>query len=140
MIAAVCLGACASGGRMARVLPAPNPNGCYAVVFEREAFRGEAEMLNGPGRWPRLDALGREDSSGWSRRIRSLQLGERTSVIASTEPDFRGQIMRLSRTRDYASLEAPFAAKLQSLEVTCNAVSTAVTHPPEAVTILSDRR
>jgi hypothetical protein len=37
-------------------LPAPNPNGCYVMMYERPEFQGVGDVLNGPGRWATLEA------------------------------------------------------------------------------------
>src|SRR5262245_52783738 len=66
----------------------PNPDGCYARVWDQRAFRGASEFINGPRQYSDLrDLPGRHD---WDKRIRSLQLGSRASVVAWSEEQLRG--------------------------------------------------
>jgi hypothetical protein len=45
-------------------LRAPNPNGCYAIVYERPDYKGAGHVLNGPLRLPTLERLSPTNQEG----------------------------------------------------------------------------
>ena len=64
---------CARPAALSVPLPAPNPNGCYVMVFEQPEFSGSGDVLNCPWKWASLDGLRKTNHDGWRNRIRSLR-------------------------------------------------------------------
>jgi hypothetical protein len=100
-------------------LPAPNPNGCYVMVFEQPEFRGIGDVWNGPARWSSLDGLRQTRADGWRNRIRSLRIGSAAAVTVFTDVDFRGLSRRFAADSDHAQLENTFSGRIESLELSC---------------------
>lgn len=101
-------------------LPAPNPNGCYVAVFEEPSFRGIGDVFNGPGRWPRLNAMREVNPNGWSNRIRSLRVGAAARVAVYTENEFKGRSEKYGANIERPRLDSPFSGQIKALEVTCH--------------------
>jgi hypothetical protein len=78
-----------------------------------------ADVLSGPGRWPTLDALRETNHGRWTNRIRSLRTGETATVVAFTEPQFRGRSARYAPGTDHANLTPELSGRIQSLEIVC---------------------
>ena len=102
-----------------RGLPAPNPNGCYVMVFEQPDFRGSGDVLNGPGRWRTLENLRQTNEQGWNERIRSLRLGSTATLVAFTDVDFKGETLRLPAQSERPRLDPAFSGRIESLEIAC---------------------
>jgi hypothetical protein len=98
---------------------APNPNGCYLMIFEQPAFAGSADVLNGPGRWPNLKAVPETNYPDWSHRIRSLKTGSSATVTVFTETRFGGVSERYAAGTDHPSLGPEFSEKLASIDIAC---------------------
>jgi hypothetical protein len=105
----------ASRGR----LPAPNPNGCYVIVYDGAEYRGLGDVFNGPGRWTRLERLMGTNQSHWRNRIRSLHVGKLATLTVFVDPEFGGQSQRFSPSTDRPRLDAPFSGRIESLEISC---------------------
>jgi hypothetical protein len=98
---------------------APNPNGCYVMVFEQPAFVGIRDVWNGPGRWPTLDGLRRTRREGWSDQIRSLRVGPGATITAFTNTDFKGDSRQFAANTDHPQLDSAVSGRIESLQVTC---------------------
>jgi len=98
---------------------APNPNGCYLMIFEQPAFAGSADVLNGPGRWPNLRAVQETNYPDWSNRIRSLKTGSAATVTVFTETRFGGLSERYPAGTDRAALRPDLSEKLASIDIAC---------------------
>ena len=98
---------------------APNPNGCYVVIYDRPEFRGTGDVLNGPGRWPTLDGLRGTNIANWRDMIRSLRVGESATVLAYTEENLAGRSMRFEAGAAQRELETIMAGRVKSLELNC---------------------
>jgi hypothetical protein len=108
------------GGPPARVqLPAPNPGGCYVIVYDRPEFHGMGDVWNGPGRWSSLEVLRHTRPDGWRNRIRSLRVGRAATVTVFTESDFRGESSEFAAQTDHAHLDQRFSGRIQSLQLSC---------------------
>jgi hypothetical protein len=105
----------ASGTR----LRAPNPNGCYAIVYEKPSFEGAGDVLNGPERLPILERLSQTNETNWRERIRSLRVGPAATVTAYVETGFKGYSRQLGPGTEHPQLEQALSARIQSLEVAC---------------------
>ena len=101
-------------------LPAPNPNGCYVTVYDRAEFKGVGDVLNGPGRWPRLERLTQTNEERWRDRIRSLRVGTAATVTAYTGEAFKGESQRFSPATNHPRLEARLSGRIESLEIACS--------------------
>jgi hypothetical protein len=101
-------------------LPAPNPNGCFVMVFDQPGFRGIGDVWNGPGRWSTLEGQRRTNPRGWRNQIRSIRVGTAATVSVFTDPDFGGDSRQLSANTDHAQLDAVFSAQIESLRLECN--------------------
>ena len=91
---------------------APNPNGCYVMFFEQPEFKSVADILNRPGRWPTLDGLHETTHDRWGNRIRSLRAGEIATIIAFTEPQFRGLSARYAPGTNHANLTPDVSGRI----------------------------
>ncbi len=100
-------------------LPAPNPNGCYVMVFEQPEFSGSGDVLNGPGKWASLDGLRQTNHDGWRNRIRSLRTGHIATVTVYTDEGFNGESRRFGPDTSRAQVDASLSARIESLELTC---------------------
>jgi hypothetical protein len=100
-------------------LRAPNPNGCYAIVYEGPSYRGADDVFNGPARLPTLDQITLISGANWHRRIRSLRVGPAATVTAYIETAFMGRSRQFGPATEHARLDDAFSARIQSLEVTC---------------------
>jgi hypothetical protein len=114
----------------------PNPNGCYVMVFEGPAYDLQADVLNGPNRWPRLDGLKETNHQRWANRIRSLRVGATATVTAFTEQDFRGSRAQYSSEAHHPDLSPEISANIESLEIACGR-PTAAASPTTAKDIPS---
>jgi hypothetical protein len=103
------------------VVQAPNPNGCYAYVYENPAFGGARYILNGPARFRTLKRTLSAGELGWDNRIRSVRVGEAAALTVFTESSFGGRSMRLLSGTVHAQLEPAFAGHIQSAMLECNA-------------------
>jgi hypothetical protein len=110
--------ACAHAAPPAR-LRAPNPNGCYAVVYERPMFEGAGDVLNGPERLPTLEQLVQTNQETWRRRIRSLRVGPAAIVTAYTEAAFKGESRQFRAESEHRQLEQALSARIESLDIMC---------------------
>jgi hypothetical protein len=102
-------------------LPAPNPSGCYVIVYDRADFKGVGDVFNGPGRWPRLERLMQTNAESWRNRIRSLDVGSAATVTAYIDEAFKGHSQRFSPSTHQPRLEARLSGRIESLEITCPA-------------------
>jgi peptidase inhibitor family I36 len=100
-------------------LPAPNPNGCYVMVFDRPDFLGTGDVWNGPGRWSSLEGLRHTRRDGWRNQIRSLRVGTAAVVTIFTDADFSGESRQLPPDSDHSQLDAVFSASIESLRLEC---------------------
>jgi hypothetical protein len=100
-------------------LRAPNPNGCYAVVYEKPSFEGAADVLNGPVRLSMLERVPETNVGNWHQRIRSLRLGPTAIVTAHVDTAFKGYGRRFEPATEHPQLERALSARIQSLEVAC---------------------
>ena len=114
----VSVAACgAHAPRMA--MRAPNPNGCYVMLFREPAFGAAGDVLNGPGEWPTLDTLRVTVHSRWGNEIRSLRLGSAARLVAYAEAGFKGPAATFAAGSEHPSLEPPMAANIESIELAC---------------------
>lgn len=102
-----------------RALRAPNPNGCYAIVYEQPSFGGVGDVLNGPAHLPRLEQVPGTNEGNWHRRIRSLRVGSSATVTVYVEPAFNGRSQQFGPETEHPRLDATLAARIQSLDVVC---------------------
>jgi hypothetical protein len=117
MVATVAVG-CARPPRSVS-LPAPNPNGCYVIVYEHADFRGVVDVFNGPARWPTLDDLQGMNLESWRNRIRSLRVGSAATVSAYSDRAFRGQSQRFEPGSEHPRLPAGLSARIEALGLSC---------------------
>jgi hypothetical protein len=100
-------------------LRAPNPNGCYAIVYEQPSFRGTGDLLNGPARLADLERVPGTNQTNWRRRIRSVRVGPAATLTAYVETAFRGQSLQFGAETEHPRLDPQFSARIQSLDVAC---------------------
>jgi hypothetical protein len=98
---------------------APNPNGCYAIVYERPLFEGAADVVNGPALLATLTRLRTTNEATWQRRIRSLRVGAAATVRAYADTGFKGHSERFAPATEHPQLDQALSARIQSLEVAC---------------------
>lgn len=110
--------ACASPPpRMA--MRAPNPNGCYLMLFAAPRFEGASDVINGPARLSALDRLRDTNYSQWANRIRSLRVGAIATVTLFSESRFRGLTNRLQAGSEHPEITASVSQDIESLEIRC---------------------
>jgi hypothetical protein len=100
-------------------LRAPNPNGCYAIVYEQPLFGGAGDVLNGPARLSGLERVPNTNEANWHRRIRSLRVGPGATVRAYAETSFKGPSQLFGAGTLHPQLQQALSARIESLEVTC---------------------
>lgn len=100
-------------------LRAPNPNGCYTVVYEKPSFEGAGDVLNGPARLPMLEQVPQTNEPNWHRRIRSLRVGPTATVTAYVEMSFKGHSQQFGPQTEHPRLDQALSARIQSLDVAC---------------------
>ena len=99
-------------------LPAPNPNGCYAFVYDRPDWQGARAVLNGPDKWSNLERV-HLDNVDWRNRIRSIDVGPAATVTVYTDLRFMGRSRRLAPKSKLARLDGEINAQIESLDLTC---------------------
>jgi hypothetical protein len=100
-------------------LPAPNPSGCYVMVFDQPAFRGIGDVWNGPGRWSTLEGLRQTRPEGWRNQIRSLRVGSAGTITVFTDPVFKGDSRQFGARTDHPQLDRAFSGQIESLQLEC---------------------
>src|SRR5205809_666282 len=79
-------------------LRAPNPNGCYAIVFEEPSFGGAGDVLNGPARLNGVDQVPGNESRELAQSDRQPASGPCRSRDGVRGHGIQGQITTF-RTR-----------------------------------------
>ena len=115
---ALLLTACAHPARQVE-LRASNPNGCYAIVFERPSFSGAGEVLNGPVRLALLNDVLVTNDRDWRKRIRSVRVGSSATLTVYVETAFTGRSQQYGPRTELSQLDPAVAGRIQSLEITC---------------------
>jgi hypothetical protein len=100
-------------------LPAPDPGGCYVIVYEQPEFRGIRDVLNGPGRWPVLEELRQTNERSWQNRIRSLRIGKTATVTVYTDSDYTGDSKQFDPSSEHPRLERTISGQIESLQIRC---------------------
>lgn len=100
-------------------LPAPDPQGCYVMVYDQPQFRGIGDVLNGPGRWPTLEGLRQTNEKSWRNRIRSLQVGRAASVTVYTDAAYAGDSRQFDPKSEHPRLEPTISGQIESLQLRC---------------------
>ena len=101
------------------VVLAPNPNGCYVIVYDQAGFSGARQVVNGPARLSTLKLTSTGVDSDWSNRIRSLRVGEAATLTIYTDPSFAGRSMRLPARTTQDQFESAFSGHVQSAVLEC---------------------
>lgn len=91
------------------------------MVHEQPELRGAADVLNGPGRWTRLDDLRQTSYANWRNRIRSLRVGRIATATVYTDNAFGGQSQRFDPETKHPRLDPTMSGRIESLELTCGA-------------------
>jgi hypothetical protein len=97
---------------------APNPNGCYAFVYDRADWQGERAVLNGPGKWWSVERL-RLDDKDWRNRIRSIQVGPAATVTLYTELNYLGASQEFGPASNPSRFDGKLSAGVESIAMTC---------------------
>ena len=100
--------------------PAPNPNGCYVMVFDQPTFGGRGDVFNRSGRWASLRQIAETRERSWHNRIQSVRTGFAATARFFTGPNFTGESMQLSPGTDRPEFEGRFAKEVASLEIGCD--------------------
>ena len=100
-------------------LRAPNPNGCYVIVYERPDYQGAGEVLDGPVRLRSLERVPLTKDEDWRNRIRSLRVGRAAIVSVYVNVDFTGDSRLLPPGTEQPRIENALAAGIESLQVSC---------------------
>jgi hypothetical protein len=100
---------------------APNPNGCYIKVYDAERFGGISDFINGPMRYPMLDAL--PNGASWRNRIRSVQVGPAATASVWESRNFAGKSMQLRTDLPYPTLPEVFVAQIESMDIRCTSAA-----------------
>ena len=101
-------------------LRAPDPTGCYAIVYEEPNFLGAGDVLNGPGRYPRLTAIAQTNYGNWQNRIRSLRIGSTATVTVYADDAFAGARRRFATGVDVPRIGDDLSGRIQSLDLACS--------------------
>ena len=98
---------------------APNPSGCYVMLFEEPGFRSNNDVLNGPGEWASLDGLTETNHARWANRIRSVRVGGTARVTAFTGARIEGQSETYAPETEVPALDQALSANIESLSIDC---------------------
>ena len=109
---------------------APNPSGCYVMIFEEAGFGEANDVLNGPGRWASLDGLSETNYPKWANRIRSLRVGGAANVTAFTDARFRGRSESYEPESELPALNPALSGNIESLSIQCLSEATTATATP----------
>jgi hypothetical protein len=119
-LAAVVLTGCAKEPALVGLVGMqPNPNGCYVFVYELANWRGERVVLNGPGKWPSLERLRRDDDKSWRKRIRSIEVGSGATATLFTEANYRGVSQLFGPGSDQARFNSSMSVGIESIAISC---------------------
>ena len=110
-----------------QALRAPNPNGCYAIVYEQPSFGGTGDVLNGPAHLTSLAQVPGTNAGNWHKRIRSLRVGASATVTVYVEPAFKGRSQQFGPAKEHPRLDQRLSARIQSLDVAC--IDRPAVHP-----------
>lgn len=106
-------------------LRAPNPNGCYAVVYDQDQFEGAADLFNGPARFASLKSLSQANYANWHNRIHSIRVGPAATVTMYEGPSFTGSSTQFAASTEHAAIAPRLSGRVQSFELAClNSVPT----------------
>ena len=115
-----CLALIACGSPPLRIaMRAPNPSGCYVMLYEGTKFGANSDVLNGPGQWASLDSLTETNHTTWANRIRSVRVGGSARVTAFTGRKFQGQSETYAPESELPALNPALAANIESLSIDC---------------------
>lgn len=98
---------------------APNPNGCYVIVYEQPDFQGAGDVFNGPARWLSLEGLLLTNEQSWQNRIRSVRVGNRATVTMYVNAAFKGESGRFPSNAELPRLDQALSGRIKSLELDC---------------------
>lgn len=115
----IAVAACGHGAAT-RMPRAPNPNGCYVILYAQAQFVGEVDLLDGPVRLGTLDHLSQTTNENWKHRIRSLRVGRAATLRAYTGPEFKGDVQQFATGTQHPSLDQRFSGRIESLDLTCD--------------------
>jgi hypothetical protein len=116
----IAVAACGQGAATRMPRAAPNPNGCYVILYARAQFVGQVDLLDGPVRLGTLDHLSQTTNENWKHRIRSLRVGRAATLKAYTGPEFEGDVQQFAAGTQHPSLDQRFSARIESLDLTCD--------------------
>jgi hypothetical protein len=117
----VVLSLTACGGEPKRIAvgpAAPNPNGCFAFVYDRDDFKGVSAVLNGPGRWQNLERL-QVDDVDWRNRIKSIDVGAAATLTVFIEIGFTGMSRQIPSGSRLSRLDDALTANIESIQMSC---------------------
>ena len=98
--------------------PAPNPTGCYVFVYDRDDWRGERAVLNGPSKWWNVERL-RLDDKDWRNRIRSIEVGPTATVTLYTELNYKGASRQFGPASKPARFDGTLSGGVESIDLAC---------------------
>src|SRR5262245_10756126 len=104
-------------------LRAPNPNGCYVVVYERAQFEGAADLLNGPVSFATLKAVPQANHGNWHNRIRSVRVGPAATVTMYRGASFSDHSARFRASTEHPAIDDNLAGHVQSLVLVCDPIN-----------------
>jgi hypothetical protein len=108
------------GARQVDVAPrAPNPNGCYALIFDQPAFRGTGDVINGPARWSILTGIPEAQQATWDDRIRSLRIGAAAILTVYAEREFKGKAREFTAGTALPQMDSALSSTIKSLALVC---------------------
>lgn len=95
-------------------------NGCWARIWTRENFTGDALTITGPNNIPDLDQT-RLFGLDWDDRVRSVELGAKASMTVFDNENYRDLVTQFKpgqRVPD-VSKRTCFFEELASLKIDC---------------------
>ena len=118
LLATLTSAGCASAPVVESSGPAPNPNGCYAFVYDQPDLRGDRVVLNGPSKWADIERL-RLDNKDWRNRLRSIEVGPAATVTVHTEPNYRGASRQFTPGTTVRRVDDALSGGVESVEISC---------------------
>jgi len=96
-----------------------DPSGCYVIVFDRPAFSGRVDVLNGPGQWPALEALVAAGRASAPNKARSLRVGQTATATVYTDRSFGGDKRQFAAGTSHPQLDPALSGRIQSVDLAC---------------------
>lgn len=87
---------------------------CSIQLFDGDNFEGNSVTLDGPDDFSDLTNMPDPNNADWSGAVRSVMVGENTTLTVWPEEDFQGE------SQEYTTGSYPSVNNIQSIKIKCN--------------------